>query len=216
MKGLACLLALGLGACSSSATQQEAVADEYIVDCTGTDAGTGVTSDENLAAFINAEASNKVTNDPCKSPELTSPAAGAKLSAVTPPPISFNDVHGTCAATPPVHPRTGLRQVPRQQPRYSRIIEALLARVSGEAQAHCGAITGTNYYFKVLPPGRTAPIYSAMLSLTSFTPDSAKWQKAMSGRSGQTLTIVIERAVFLKGDINDGPYRTQATFSVGP
>ena len=88
--------------------------------------------------------------------------------------------------------------------------------MSTEAQAHCGAISGTNYYLKVLPPGGTTPIYSAMLSVTSFTPDSAKWQKAMSGRNGQTVTVVIERAVFLKGDMNDGPYSTQATFSVGP
>jgi len=38
----------------------------------------------------------------------------------------------------------------------------------------------------------------------------------MSGRNGQTVTVVIERAVFLKGDINDGPFRTQASFTVGP
>jgi uncharacterized lipoprotein len=61
MKKLAFLLAIGLCACSSSDTQQEAAADEYILDCTATpDAGTGVTSDENLAAFINAEAAGKV------------------------------------------------------------------------------------------------------------------------------------------------------------
>ena len=139
---------------------------------------------------------------------------GGKLSIVTSPSIAFDDAH-PCATTP-IRPRAGLRQIPRQQPRYSRIVEALFARMSTEAQAHCGAITGTNYYLKILPAGGGAPIYSAMLSVTSFTPDAAKWQKAMAGRSGQTVTVVLEGAVFLKGDIRQGPYRSQSTFTVGP
>jgi len=216
MKKLLCAVCSAMCACSSGGSQQEAAADEYIVDCTGTDAGTGVTSDENLAAFINAEASGKVKSDPCKSPAITSPASSAKLSATTPPSVSFEDQVNAACATTPIRPRTDLRKVPRQQPAYSRVVEALLARASGEAQAHCAAFTGTNYYFKVLPAGGSTLIYSAMLSVTSFTPDPAKWQKAMSGRSGQTVTVVIERAVFFKGDITEGPFSVQATFPVGP
>jgi hypothetical protein len=213
MKKLACAVCFALCACSGGNSQQEATADEFFVDCTGTDAGTGVTSDENLAAFINAEASGKVKPDPCKSPVITAPKG--TVSAATPPPISFDDVNSACLATP-ARPRTGMRQVPHDQPGYSRIVEALLARVTGEAHAHCGAISGTNYYLKVLPQSGTTPIYSAMLSVNSFTPDVAKWQKAMSGRNGQTVTMVIERAVFFKGDINDGPYSVQASLTVGP
>jgi len=215
MKKLACAVCFALCACSGGDTQQEAAADEYIVDCTGTDAGTGVTSDENLAAFINAEASGKLKVDPCKAPVIKSPTG--TLSATTPPSIAFDDQNTSPSClSPPIHPRTGLRQVPRQQPGYSRVVEALLARACGEAQAHCGAITGTNYYFKVMPQNGTTPIYTAMLSVVSFTPDAAKWQKAMSGRNGQNVTVAIERAVFFKGDISDGPYSTQATFTVGP
>jgi hypothetical protein len=217
MNRVACVLCIAMCACSGSneAQQEGAQADEYIVDCTGTDAGTGVTSDENLAAFINAEASNKVvTSDRCNSPELTSPAAGQRLSAQTPPAILFGDTPQSCGT--PIRPRTGLRTVPRQQPAYSRAIEAVLARVSSNAQAHCGAITGTNYYFKILPQGGTTPLYTAMLSVTQFTPDPAKWQKAMAGRSGQTVTIVIERGIFFKGDMNQGPFAMQANFAVGP
>jgi hypothetical protein len=156
-----------------------------------------------------------VTVGTCNAPELVAPAATDKLSAQTPPNIVFNDVAANCAATP-IRPRTGLRKVPRQQPAFSRVMEAALARVTTDAQAHCGAITGINYYFKVLPQGSTTPLYTAMLSLTQFTPDATKWQKAMSGRNGQTVTVVIERAVFLKGDINQGPFAMQATFTVGP
>ena len=213
MKKLVCLFASLLFACSSSDPEAEGPqADEYNVDCAGTDAGTGVTSDENFAAFVNAEAAGKVV-DSCKGPQLTAPAAGATLSAQTPPDIKFND--NSCPATP-IRPRTGLRRVPRQAPRYSRVIEALLSRISGEAQAHCGAISGINYYFKILPAGGGTPLYTAMLSVTSFTPDATKWRTAMAGRSGQTVTVVLEGANFLKGEILEGPFRAQTTFTVVP
>jgi hypothetical protein len=213
MKRLACALSLALCSCSSSNPPDEPAADEYFVDCTGTDAGEGVTSDENLGAFINAEAAGKVTDDNCKAPQLTAPAVGTTLSVQTPPALKFND--SGCPTTP-IRPRSGLRKVPRQQPVYSRTMEAVLARVSGEAQAHCGAISGPNYYLKVMPPNGTTPLYTAMLSMTSFTPDAAKWRKALSGHNGQTVSIVIEGAFFLRGDINQGPYRAQSTFTVGP
>src|SRR5437764_11965539 len=98
MKRLACVV-LALCACSSGNSSDEGQhADESIVDCTGPDAGTGVTSDENFAAFVNAEASNRVvTTDRCNSPELTSPT---QLSAQTPPNIVFNDVAANCAGAP--------------------------------------------------------------------------------------------------------------------
>jgi hypothetical protein len=214
MKRIACALSLALCSCSSSEPAAEgAQADEYFVDCTGTDAGTGVTSDENLAAFINAEAAGRVVDHNCKAPRLTGRAAGTTLSAQTPTPITFDD--NSCG-TAPIRSRTGLRKVPRQQPVYLRAMEALLARVSAEAQAHCGAISGTNYYFKVMPQNGTTPLYTAMLSVITFTPDPAKWQKALSGRNGQTVNIVIEGAVFFKGDIRSGPFRAQSTFTVGP
>ena len=215
MKKIACLLPLVLWACSGNNTQQAPAADEYIVDCTTqSDAGTDVTSDENLDRFIEAEASGRVTDGTCNSPALTKPDPGARLSAQTPNLFSFNP--NSCSPTGTNHRRTGLRNVPRQQPAYSRVIEAVLARVSTEAQAHCGAISGTNYYFKVMPQNGTTPLYTAMLSVASFTPDAAKWKKAMSGRNGQNVTVIIERAEFLKGDISQGPYRAQATFAVGP
>jgi len=217
MKNLACALCVALCACSSSDTQHESTADEYIVDCAGTDAGTGVTSDENLAGFINAEAANRVVkNDPCESPELVSPVAGARLSVQTPSEFVFNRTHTCQNPTGSILPRTGSRRVPRQQPAYSRILEAVLTRISTEAQAHCGAITGTNYYFKVMPQNGTTPLYTAMLSVNSFTPDGAKWQKALSGKSGQNVTVIIERAEFFKGDIAGSVFSTQATFAVGP
>ena len=57
-----------------------------------------------------------------------------------------------------------------------------------------------------------------MLSVTSYTPDAVKWRAAMGGRSGQAFTLTIERAVFFRGDINQGPYvqPTPYGFTVGP
>jgi len=215
MKRLACLAALLFCACSSGDTPAEATADEFIQDCDSAAAGGAFTSDEALADFINAEASGKVTSEACKFTELVSPARGENLSAKTPPSIRFNDTPGSCAAAP-IRPRTGLRRMPRTRPAYSRVLEALLASITRDAKAHCAAVNGTNYYFKVLPQGGTTALYTAMLSVTSFTPDAAKWQKAMSGRSGQTVNIVIERAVFLRGDINQGPFAMQpVNFVVG-
>src|SRR3954462_7352692 len=100
MKRLVCA-ALALCACSSgNSTDEGPQADEYVVNCAGTDAGTGVTSDENFAAFINAEASNRVKNDPCNSPDPPSPAASAALSVQTPPSIVFTDTHAPCTSAP--------------------------------------------------------------------------------------------------------------------
>lgn len=217
MRARACIAILAAAVGCSSSQQSTARVDEFVINCEDTDAGVGVTSDENFDRFIEAEASNKVVKDPCKSPELTAPGTGAPLDPQNPPTFTFNDTHA-CATGAAVPVRTGCRSVPRTQPAYSRILEAMLSSIARPAEAHCGAITGPNYYFKLTRPGDSAPAYSAMLSVTSYVPDAQKWQKAMSGRRGQTLTLVIERAVFLRGDINEGPYvQPQAyTFTVGP
>ena len=207
--------ALFFGACSGS-SPQALTADEFIVDCSTSDAGIGVTSDENFGHFIAAEASSKVIKDACKAPKMTSPASGGRLDPVTPPSFSFNVT--PCPVRPGIRARTYRRAIPGERPAYSKALEAALSKLVRPAQAHCGAISGENYYFKVLAADGATAIYSAMLSVTSFTPDAAIWRKSMAGRSGQSVTIVIERAVFLKGDINDGPYAQPVPdrYTVGP
>ena len=211
------LLALAISACGSK-TAAASRADEYIVNCEGTDGG-AATSDENYTKFIEADSAMITVADACRSPLLSAPAPGTKLDPVQPPTFSFSAVHPTCA----LHRERGVRfsclQRQQGQPAWSSALESALALVVRSAEAHCAAITAENYLFRLWHAGETAPVYSAMLSLTSFTPDAAVWKKAMAGRQGQTLTLTIERAIFFKGDINQGPYlqpQPWSSFVVGP
>ena len=86
------------------------------------------------------------------------------------------------------------------------------------AQAHCAPFTGENYLFRLTREGEVAPLYTAMLSVGTFTPDSPIWNRVMQGRGGQMLTVTLERAVFLMGDIVEGPFAPTEiiTLTVGP
>ena len=209
------LLALAVSACGSKASSI-ASADEYIVNCEGADGGATTTSDENYTKFIEADSAGTVKPDACQSPLLSTPAPGSKLDPVQPPLFTFSMVHSTCA----LHRERGVRFscLEPGKPAWSRTLESVLALVIKPAEAHCAAITGDNYFFRLIHAGEKNAVYSAMLSLVSFTPDAAVWKKAIAGRQGQTLTLTIERAFFLRGDINQGPYVQPVPypFVVGP
>lgn len=208
---------IAVASCSSSAPAFPG-ANEFILNCDGVDAGSvNVTSDENLTRIIEADTAQRVVKDPCQSPLLTAPALGTRLDPAHAVTFTFSATHPTCGLHRDPGTRFG-RLLQREQPAWSRTLEAGLALVVRSAEAHCGAITGENYLFRLAHEGEKAPVYSAMLSVTSFTPDAAIWQKALAGRQGQSLTLTIERAIFLRGDINQGPYVQPQpyTFVVGP
>lgn len=192
--------------------------DEYIVDCTATDGGQGFASDENFVKFVEAESANRVVPDGCLSPELTAPNPSIRLDARTPPTFTFHATHVTCGLSRPSAPAYGCLSLKSGRPLWSRLLHAGAGLLEGTAEAHCGAFTGENYYFRFKRSGESNPVYSAMLSVTSFTPDTTIWQRALSGRSGQTLSLTIERGFFLRGDINQGPYVQPQpySFTVGP
>ena len=210
------LLGLVTSACGSK-TSGVADADEYIVNCDAADGGTG-TSDENHTKFIEADSAGTVVADGCRSPLLSTPAVGTKLDPLQPPVFTFSAFHPTCALHRQRGVRFGCLQRQPGQPGWSRALESALALVVKPAEAHCAAITGENYFFRLMHAGETTAVYSAMLSVTSFTPDAAVWKKAMAGRQGQTLSLTIERAFFFRGDINQGPYVQPVPypFVVGP
>jgi len=212
------LSSLAASNCSSKPSSP-AGADEYILNCEGVDGGSvPVTSDENFTKFIEADSAQRVIKDPCQSPLLTAPAIGTRLDPAHAPTFTFSATHPTCALHRDSGTRFGRLLREEQQPRWSKALESCLALVIRAAEAHCGAITGENYLFRLAHAGDKAPVYSAMLSVTSFTPDAAIWQKALAGRQGQSLTLTIERAIFLRGDISQGPYVQPQpyTFVVGP
>jgi hypothetical protein len=203
------LVGLGLIACKGGDSPASSQPDEYIIDCENLppDAGAGTfASDENWDAFVNAEAARKVQTTAAQAPVLTAPAAGSPLSAASPPTFTFRPTPSSARA-----PRHGCR------PRSRSVLARLAALVEGTAEAHCGAFTGENYVFRVTPATGGQPIYLAVLSVTSFMPDASAWTKAMAGRAGQNVSITIERGIFFKGDLTEGPYIQPAyTFSVGP
>ena len=63
----------------------------------------------------------------------------------------------------------------------------------------------------------TDPVFTAMLSVTTYTPDAAKWSAKLANRQGQTLTLTLMRATFSGEAIAAGPFiATPApTFMVG-
>jgi hypothetical protein len=201
------LILLALAACGKDAPTVPQP-NEYIFDCENLapDAGT-FASDENWDAFVNAEAAKRVMTDAAKAPVLTAPASGTMLSAAGPPTFTFSPT-----------PSSARRGGPGC-PAHRRAAPSLLARlIEGTAEAHCGAFTGENYVFRLSRAGESQPVYLAVLSVTSFTPNADQWKVALAGRTGQTLTMTIERAVFFKGDISDGPYLqpTPWSFGIGP
>jgi hypothetical protein len=187
-------------------------ADEYIVDCESAPDGGASASDENFASFVNKEAAGAVTKDDAKSPHLGAPAATVPLSKTAPPMFVIT--------VPPVGAaRVGdlryLAACPigrREAGPWQRLRE--LVALEGTAQAHCGAFTGVNYLFRLNRAGETAAVYTAVLSVDSFKPDAAIWSKAMQGRAGQVLTLTLERAVFLMGEITDGPFAPTETITL--
>lgn len=209
------LVLLLLAACPA---QKNNGADEYVVDCETVDAGQPATSDENYASFVNAEAAGRVTADACKSPELTAPASGSTLDANAPPTLTFLASHATCARSVRSQGALGCNLPVRRPSAAGRVLEVVGSALEGTAEAHCGAISGDNYLLRIKLAGQQQPLYSAMLSVTSYTPDADIWKRALSGAKGKGVVMTIARAGFLRGDINEGPYVQPEpyTFTVAP
>lgn len=196
-------------ACSTPAPPQDG-ADEYVLNCEGVDGGQGVTSDENWSKFVEAEAARSVKPDGCKSPDVSSPAEGAVLDPSAPPTVTFLATHATCGLEE--HRRVRFGGCPPAREGWpTRALGLLL--LESPALAHCGAITGDNYYLK-LATASGELVYSAMLSVTTFTPDPAIWKARLAAHAGESLELTIARAVFLKGDISDGPFAPLAARKV--
>lgn len=214
----AMFIAALLGACSKDPAP-ELVPDEYVFDCESPALPDGgiFASDENWDAFVNAIAAGKLVMDGCRGPILQAPATSTLLDPSAPPTFSFMPTGAGCslAAPPPAAaPVLACRRAPRRPSLIARLGDLL----EGTAEAHCGALTGENYVFQLVHAGDDRPAYTAVLSVTSFTPDPAMWQKALAGRGGQTLSVVIQRAVFFRGDLSEGPFvqPTPETFRVAP
>jgi hypothetical protein len=194
----------------------EVTPDEYVFDCDSAALPDGglFASDENWAAFVNAIAAGKLVTDGCRGPILEAPATSTLLNPSAPPTFSFMPTGAGCSLAPTRPTTLACRRAPSRPSLLARIGDL----VEGTAEAHCGALTGENYVFQLVRAGEDRPVYTAVLSVTSFSPDPALWRQALAGRNGQMLSVVIQRAVFFRGDISEGPFvqPTPETFRVAP
>jgi hypothetical protein len=182
--------------------------DEVVRSCEDVSQGEAFASDESFTKFVEAEAAGRLTADDCRAPALTVPAAGGTLDRNVPPTISFTPTQPACApaaAKPAPGSRGGAVALCRSRPRtrWDRLWKMISP--IGVAEAHCPAVDGPNFLVR-LRDSKDALIYTALLSVTSFQPRDTIWKRVMSGRGGQTVRLTITRAVFVRGNIMEGPF----------
>jgi hypothetical protein len=199
--------ALALAGCPGDGNEEEAGADEYFYSCTGAPAGVTVfATDESYREIVDKESAGAVVTNDAEAATLMAPAPGGTLSAAAPPTFTLRTPGA--ALVPP-----GPGGCPAARPRpWWRWLAPI-----GTAYAHCPGVTGDNYLLRLTRAGERRPIYSALLSVTSFTPGAEPWRKALAGRKGQTLTLTILRAGLAGGRVTIGPFASSqpASFTAG-
>jgi hypothetical protein len=206
---LSCLL---LAACDK---HEEAGDDaDYFYSCDDAPGGVSVyATDESFRAILDKETAGEVMAKDAEAATLMSPASGATLSPSTPP--TFVLTTPVARLSPGAAPPEGPSARPRRRPLWRRALTWLSP--VGTAWAHCPGVTGDNFLFRLERAGEAKPAYTALVSVTSFTPRAEAWKRALNGRAGQTLTVKVIRAGFTGGRVTSGPFQsTQAvTFTVG-
>jgi len=201
MKNEGSVIVLALGAalaacgCDHGKGQGEEV-DEYIEPC---GAGVSFASDESYISLRNAEDAGYVTVDDERGVVLLEPAG--TVSASVPPKFLLKvGLMAHSGAQVPGCPRA------RGTVRGRAVLAALRSVFVFErqAEAHCPAVNGDNYLLRLTDAGSKAPVYTAMLSVLSFTPNADAWRRALAGRSGGKLNARILRATFSGGNIPEG------------
>jgi hypothetical protein len=216
LSGLVIVLGLGSGAlglaCDDHGGGGGDDADDYFFSCDEAPGGVTVyATDESFRAIIDKEAAGEVEAKDAEAATLMSPASGATLTAAAPPTFVLRT---PVAQLAPVLPPAPLPAAPRR-PLWRRAW-TWLAPI-GTAWAHCPGVTGDNFLLRLTREGDPKPVYTALVSVTSFTPRAEAWRKALEGRSGQTLKLSLIRAGLTGGRVTSGPFRTTqtVTFTVG-
>lgn len=173
--------------------------DEYFYDCESAPGGVSTyATDESFVELMNKQAATGVTVDATQGAVLLAPSASEPWSLETPPEISFSV--GPLAAHLRRQPNLG---APRRH-FLSNLVSALLFEKT--AHAHCGAVTGDNYLVQLRTAAGKRSVYSALLSVTTFTPNESAWRDAVAPFAGQELELVIMRAIYSGGTISNGPW----------
>ena len=74
------------------------------------------------------------------------------------------------------------------------------------------------YLLQITSEGAKDPSYTALASVTSFTPEAAVWKAKLQPLSGKKVTITLARAQFSMGHVQLGPFVSTKDFfyTVGP
>jgi hypothetical protein len=209
------LLVLSSAACHKS-DEAEANADDYFYDCDDSMKPQGLTvfaTDEAYRDFIDkVTAGGGFKKDDTQAPQLMSPAADATLSIAAPPMFSFSG--GMTLRTKET--RLNPRRAPTAPSRWAYFKD--LFTLERKAWAHCPNVTGPLYLFQLTAAGATDPAYTALASVTSFTPSAEAWKAKMQPLSGKKVTLTLARGVFNTGHLELGPFvaTKDTTFTVGP
>jgi hypothetical protein len=198
-------LVLALSACSDGDEDPVPAADEYLYDCMNAPATVKVyATDESFRAIVDKESAGAAVPDAARAATVVAPASGTSLSATTAPAFSL-DIPTSAASLPPGRPRSLAARLWRW-----------LAPI-GTAYAHCGNVNGHNVLLRLLRPGESRPVYTALVSVNAFTPSATVWQKAMAGRKGQTLQASLLHALLVDGRVVEGPFISPqtVTFTIG-
>lgn len=185
---------------------------EFIVACENAAAGVVAATDETYTKFVEAESARRLLSDPCKSPELTSPSESDGLRSGQPPTFSFRPAHSVCLLKSTTNAGRLACNARRGKVGFFGVARFLGDLLIPSAHAHCPAVSGENYYLKIVTDQSTV-IYSAILSVTSFTPDAAIWASAFRGQTNRRVNLTIERGIFLRGDLIEGPYVQPRAYS---
>lgn len=127
------------------------------------------TNDEALATLDAA----KITADPARAPALTSPAASARLPSATVPTFSWTPA-GTAALG--------------HRPARARWASLPLG-FERAADAHGAAVSGRAYLLVLGVPGDGA-FLRVFTTKTSFTPDTATWNKLRDANAPVTASVI--------------------------
>jgi hypothetical protein len=203
---LACLLLAG---CDEHGAGNDDA--DYFYSCETAPPGVSVyATDESLRAILDKETAGEVQAKEAEAATLMSPTSGATLSAATPPTFVLAAPMARLVPAPPSLPPR-----PPRRPLWRRTLTWLSP--VGTAWAHCPGVTGDNFLFRLTVGGDPGPVYTAITSVTSFTPRAEAWKRALDGRAGKTVTVTVIRAGLTGGRVTSGPFKSTqtVTFTVG-
>jgi hypothetical protein len=208
------LVLLMSGAACSSSGGGDANASEYFYDCDDAAKPAGLTvyaTDEAYREFLDKVAASGFKKDSTQAPQLMTPAVDATVSLATPPAFSFSSGMTLRTKDTVPNPRT-----PARRSRWAWLKSAL--SFEGTAWAHCPTVTGPLYLLQLTGAGEKDPAYTALASVTSFTPAPAVWKEKLQRLSGKKVTVTLARGVFSMGHLELGPFVVDkdVTLTIGP